>query len=318
MSDTKIIEQDENPQEIPYELYQAVIPESVQLDTEVAPERPIVIDGREYQTNLPEGVQLIEPKGNSLKSAELIPKDFDALRPGKYIVHGGAEKGTNGEISEEIRRIEVRENESGMTILCDPPLGNIPVERDALELMQALGFDVSWGVGGRPIAGVPTPETIKAAAALLGVEIQLFPETNSISGPDYLRAFADGKYPVSTKSYYYYRHDIGDNHITAMVLGGEPLKQALAEVATRVLAGTHELGNIDGTASAIDAFTAALRAVVSETELSFKEAYRSQSGRSTLIKRGEALGLTAEKTQEILEHAQEMGRTMGLEVMELQ
>ena len=98
-----------------------------------------------------------------------------------------------------------------------------------------------------------------------------------------------------------------------MVLGGEPLKQALAEVATRALAETNELGNIGGTTAAIDDFTATLRGVVSQTQL-FGEAW---SRRSTLIGRGEALGLTAEKTQEILEHAQEIGRTMGLKVKEL-
>ena len=324
MSDTKIIEQNENPQEIPHELSQPVIPESVQLDTEVAPERPIVIDGREYQTNLPKGVQLIEPEGGLISSARLIPKDFDALSPGKYVVHGGAERGTFGEISEGIRRIEVRENESGKTILNESFSygGQISVSEDALGLMQEIGYDIGsvWISRVPNITGVPTPETLKAAAGLMGVEIQFFPKVGVISDIDYLRAFADGKYPVSTKEELQYMHDIQDDHITAMVLGGEPLKLALAEVASRAIADARRPlrrnRSTGDTASMIDTFTAILRAVVSRgtTDVPFI----LERGRSTLIKRGEALGLTAEKTQEILEHAQEIGRTMGLEVMELQ
>ncbi len=154
----------------------------------------------------------------------------------------------------------------------------------------------------------------------MGVEIQFFPKVGVISDIDYLRAFADGKYPVSTKEELQYMHDIQDDHITAMVLGGEPLKQALAEVASRAIADARRPlrrnRSTGDTASMIDTFTAILRAVVSRgtTDVPFI----LERGRSTLIKRGEALGLTAEKTQEILEHAQETGRTMGLKVRELQ
>jgi len=324
MSDTKIIEQDDNPQEIPFELSQPVIPESVQPETEVAPERPIVIDGRECQTNLPEGVQLIKSDYKGLEGDSLIPNDFDALSPGKYYVHDHT----------TYRSIIVRGNKFGKTISNESFWrGVIPwlssVSEDALGLMQALGFDVESAADGRDpsITGVPTPETIKAAAGLLGVEIQLLPETNSISGTDYLRAFADGKYPVSTKEYHYYIHDIGDDHLPAMVLGGEPLKLALAEVAARAITEPHEPDNIDVAASAIDSFTFVLRVLVLRPQIILHRTVDGQrlddgnsleNARRTLIEVGEELGLTAEKTQEILQNAQETGRTMGLKVRELQ
>ncbi len=326
MSDTKIIEQDVNPQEIPQDLSQAVIPGSVQPETEVAPERPIVIDGRECRTNLPDGVQLIESENAGLEYNSLIPKDFDALSLGRYYVYDDTTK--------THRSITARGNKFGKTISNEsfwrgviPKLSS--VSEDALGLMQALAFDVESAVDGRApsITGVPTPETIKAAAGLLGVEIQLLPETNSISGTDYLRAFADGKYPVSTKEYHYYIHDIGDDHLPAMVLGGEPLKLALAEVAARAITEPNEPDKIDGAASAIDSFTFVLSVVVLRPQIILHRTVDGQrlddgnsleNARRTLIEVGEELGLTAEKTQEILEHAQETGRTMGLKVRELQ
>lgn len=97
--------------------------------------------------------------------------------------------------------------------------------------MQALGYEFADDESGLYISGAPTPETLRKAAAEYGVEVVFFDE-KEIRSPEYLTAISEDKYPMS---YDYYDHDIGDDHITAFLLGGEQLKDNLSRVAQDAL-----------------------------------------------------------------------------------
>ncbi len=286
-------------------------------------ERSIVIDGSEYETNIPNGVQLIAEEGfpGYIAEKQLLPGDFDALDPGAYVIRGEQKvQGEFGgsEITPVERTITIREGAAGKVISRDSLKQKWPfwsMQSDATELMQSLGYEVEQTAHGPELSAVPTPETVRAAAGLSGVDIRFFSDVEHISGSDYLQTFADGQYPVSTKTETMYWHDIDDDHLTAMVLGGEPLKQSLSEVAKEALAKGGDA--IDGIAARVDTFTATLRGVISAHQQIAGEAYGLEMGRSTLIRQGEELGIKPEETQKILEQAQARARALHMNVKQL-
>lgn len=106
-----------------------------------------------------------------------------------------------------------------------------------------------------------------------------------------------------------------DDHLTGLVLGGEPLKEALTQAAQAALdKGGEAVADATG---AIDNFTASLRSVVTAASPLIGEAYGAESGRRTLMAAGERLGLASETTEAILTQAQKTAETLGMEVQEL-
>lgn len=163
-------------------------------------------------------------------------------------------------------------------------------------LMRELGFVVESNDDDvSTITAAPTPDTLYRSAQEFGVDIQFFtnPDTMYIKGPDYLKAFADKKYPVS---FGHYKHDIEDDHLTGVVLGGEPLKSALSEVATAALAGGDKA--VRQTTDGIDIFTNMLR----DLTLPRPNPFVSED---SLIKLGNQMGIATDKIDTIIKTARD-------------
>ncbi|MDB5163977.1 MAG: hypothetical protein JWS12_595 [Candidatus Saccharibacteria bacterium] len=278
----------------------------------------INIGGNTYQTNLPKSVHPLEDTGSRLTQS-LRPTELDKLPVGSFEISGTEpDYNDDGDKIERAvsRNITVKESEHGKVISADSFyrvwLGAQP---DAAALMTALGYEVKSENGNTKILGVPTPDTVKRAAAKLGVDIAFFPDDDYILGRDYLQAYVDEKYPASLKKESIYEHDITDDHLTAMVLGGAPLKEALRDVSAQALQADQV--TVDKCASNIDKFTATLRAVVSIHGELLGEPYGIEQGRRTLIETGALLGLSTETVGDILAVSQENGRKFGLTVKEL-
>ena len=296
-------------------------PAALSADSETTREHTITIGGREYSTNLPAGVDVIFlPEGRDLEDSTIVPSGTDSLEPGRYLIHGMDSSGDffSGGQNESERSIEILEGSHGKTIsrVSFSRYARFLLSEDAEQLMQSVGFDVAEKNGSKVIAGVPTPETVKAACKLAGVEIKLLPEFANIPARVYVQAFADGQYPVATGDEGDYAHDIEDDHITAMVLGGEPLKKALAKAAQEALASGNDEA-IKKITYQIDNFTATLRGVVSDCVNLLGEAYGQEMGWMILSKSGKELGLDDETILTILKEAQGNGQKLGLKVKQL-
>ena len=286
---------------------------------ETTGDRPIIIGGTEYQTNIPDGIDVLHiPNDSALEYSTVIPSGLDSLSPGEYTTHGLEDSGDffAGGKQESEKKIKINLNQYGKTVSSDSLRARFMLSQDAGQLVQVVGFDVSEANSGVFISGIPTPETVKSACSLVGVDVRLMPEFKTIPGEDYLGAFAAEQYPVATADENSYAHDIEDDHITAMVLGGEPLKKALATAAKEALS-TGDQNMIKKRTYEIDNFTATLRGVVSDCVSLLGEAYGSEMGRATLIKSGQAMGLEPETVEEILATAQESGRALGLDIKNL-
>lgn len=253
--------------------------------------RNIELGGVTYETNLPESVDAFNL--DSWKHLQVRPEELDKLPAGSFRISNASNK----------REITVFETEHGKAIDAEA-IGKFGLQRGVETLMTDLGYLIEGEPGDRKVKAVPTPDTLKSAAAKLDVDIEFMDtEDKYIKGRDYLEAYRDKKYPASLKDY---QHDIEDGHLTAVVLGGEPLKIALSDVADRALAKWQEA--IDHAAVWLDNFTNELRYAVHGDD---------PEDETRLDRAGNQLGLAPETTQEILRTAQENARAYGLEVKEL-
>jgi hypothetical protein len=280
--------------------------------------RSIELGGEVYETNLPEGVQLLEMQTNRpLRNATLRVMDLDVLTPGTYVIwREEVDKWADTSEPNVVSR-EVRLWDGGKGKVVDSQAfqnKRWTVEGQTALLMESLGYEVTKDEYDVAITGVPTPETLKAAAAEQGVEVIFFPEHDYIPGQDYLGAFARGSYPVATGEEGMYKHDIEDDHLTAMVLGGDTLKHALQKVAQRALEG----GDVQMTAQLIDSFTTTLRAVIAPTNDLLGAAYGEEEGRSTILAVGGDLNIPSDEVNAIVAAAQQKAQSFGIKFTELQ
>lgn len=226
---------------------------------------------------------------------DLLPSATDALPAGVYRL--GREDTDDPAFD---RVITVREDDqgkyvSGMTTLLVDNLGG------TRKLMRQLGY--RFGGLQQGLEAMPTPQTFKSHAAELGVQVRLYPQYGLIEGKDYLDAFANGEYPVATGTARDYAHDTSDDHITAMVLGAEPLRDALVDVAHRTLAGE---GDLNQRVATIDEFTACLRGTVADTYNFADRGY----GRDVLVELGRILGIGESRVNDILDVARNNARDL--------
>lgn len=292
----------------------------------VSNETTTMVNGREYRTNLPVGLDIFEVSSTQLDrldDATFDPTKLDAIPIGQFSVSGTEEQLDEWFKPKPVtvsRPVAVRETDKGKVIDLESfgaEASRWRIEPGTSELMTALGYVVAKNGGGYDtIAAVPTPETVKKAAAEQGVEIEFFPEHGYIPGSKYLTAFKEGKYPASSGKSVQYKHDIEDDHLTAMVLGGEPLKEALSTAATAALE-TNDDSTINTISQSIDTFTATLRAVIASHSQLLGEAYGKESGRQTLEECGEDCGIAPEVTAQILATAQAKAHTLNMPVNEL-
>lgn len=298
----------------------------VALAEAVSDETTTMVNGREYATNLPVGLDVFEAADyglDRLEEAPLAPSKLDTIPVGRFSVSGTEEQADEFLTKKPVavsRMIVARETDKGKVIELESfgsEAYDWRLQPDTSELMTALGYVIARNEAGYDtIAAVPTPETVKKAAADHGVQVEFFPEHGYVPGSKYLTAFKEGKYPASSGKSVQYKHDIEDDHLTAMVLGGEPLKEALSVAATAALE-TNDGSTIDTMSQSIDIFTATLRAVISSHSQLLGEAYGKESGRRTLKECGEACGIAPEVTAQILATAQAKAHTFNMPVREL-
>jgi hypothetical protein len=166
-------------------------------------------------------------------------------------------------------------------------------------ILVDLGFVVSSNDEADTIAsisGVPTSETLKHAANLLGVEIDLIRGVKVIPPSRYLSAFADRKYPVALGDEEAYLHDIGPDHLPALIVGGEKIKDVLSEVATKALRSNNQV-TIEYVTGRIDYFTSTLSSIV----------FGSSAKDKLLVQAGKELGISGEDVDSIITTAKNNG-----------
>jgi len=119
----------------------------------------------------------------------------------------------------------------------------------------------------------------------------------------------------------YYGHDIGDDHITSVLLGGDVLRYVLSTVLEskfssdgKSLVSEQELGEL---AEGLDRFTQTLRAIVTPSSVTFGEAYGTERGKITLSNYGNMLGLSSETIAHVLEAAQQKAQELDLPLNDL-
>jgi hypothetical protein len=269
--------------------------------------RTEMVDDISFQTDLPEGVWPFEPTepGETPQhpfSRPILPSALDSMPVGEFQIGNPQTQDATYN-----RRITITEDTDGKYINAIGDNGLISNKGKTQQVMEALGYKFGDSFYMTRVEALPTPNTIQKKAAELGVDIQFFPDQKLIEGTSYLEAFAAEKYPVSTASTEYYLHDTRDDHITAMVIGGEPLKAALRDSAKQAL----EAGlDANERAGDIDDFTAYLRGTVSPTLNNLNRPY----GEDTLLSVGQRAGLSAEKVHQIVDTARANAQKFGMEL----
>jgi len=269
-------------------------------------------------TNLPVGIDPFQRPvesgpysdiDNNPEFASFWPHKLDSLPEGSFrVVSQVVAMALEAPAAERYeRKIIVSGNEFGQTV--DTQADTWDFVRGTERIREALGFKIKDGA----VIGMPTPETVKAAAARQGVFVRLLADYGTIPPEDYLKSFAAGEYPIATMTEENYRHDIEDDHLTAIVLGGGPLRIGLQEAAVKNLLPT---GDVNGCTDGIDTYTGLLRLVVSPHPQRDSEHYGTL-GRQSLIVLGEEIGISADTTNEIIKTAQENALHFGMKVREL-
>jgi hypothetical protein len=290
------------------------------MDT--SPKRKIDLKDGQFDTDLPEGIHPFEDEGARSSMMRpglnnyLLPSAMDDMSTGHYTISGHIDDPMGfGAPSQVERTIDVIDSESGKTISLESLRADWYEEADqgAERLLAKLGYTLNEQ--GRMTA-VPTPETVKRVTRdNFGIEIELVPDEGRLSAKRYIGVFADGKYPVSTGTEPYYKHDIEDDHLTAMALGGKQLQDALQVSARTVL--QDDKSDLDKIAGAIDTYTVTLRAIVADYNLVVGESYGKEMGRETLLKYGANLGIPPEATNDIIATAQKKVAELGMNVHDL-
>ena len=261
--------------------------------------RTLVVNGQQFLTDLPEGVELFGEDTNDATKHPLNPRDLDKLDPGAYTIYFAGEDQLEPYVP--ARSIVMRHGPKGLVVdsesftpTFDGDSAGWVFRLGSERLLHALGYEFASDESDSYISGVPTPETLRKAAAEYGVEVEFFDE-KEIRSPEYLATVADGKYPVS---YAYFDHDIGDDHITAFLLGGGLLKGSLSRVAQDAL----QLDRVeqDRITAEIDNFTGLYRGAIAEG-VDAPMSSDGKTGRQYVHESGKEMGLTESEIEDMLQ-----------------
>jgi hypothetical protein len=159
----------------------------------------------------------------------------------------------------------------------------------------------------------PSPETLKAFCAKHGIEVEIHKDKSKLEHPEYLKAYRAGKYPIGALDKFY-SHDIQDDHITALIIGGAELQKTIATSVENLL--RLQKFTPKDLSSLLDAFTATFRSVILPygTE---GEAYGKEGGRTTLKFYGDKLNIQPEVMDELILIAQQRAIGFGMQPKEL-
>jgi len=246
---------------------------------------------------------------------EFVPSELDNIAPGTYTFSAWVERSRSPsgplELGWHEQTITVRPTEHGK-VLDASSFGRviIPGSAKGRTLLALAGFEIEHNT----VAAVPTPHTVEAACQQQGLAVRLLPHMGEIGCGDYLQAFADGMYPVATGDEEYYFHDIGNDHMTAMVLGGQQLSDALGVAARQALQDAPECqGMIAGN---IDKYTSLLRSICLEAgeDVRFIRGFFGPSLTAELQGIGTILGIANTQTSAIIKLVQDTAREYGVDV----
>ena len=260
----------------------------------------------------------------------IIPRELDGLAAGSYWTEVNI---PTDEYKSDVHSVPNHKTTKQTFLVKETPDGKVFETEDLLNqgwfvirfadgtiLLESLGFEITHPTKGRAyIEAFPTPETVKGKAKEFGVDIEFVPGMDKIKGKKYLSIFADGKYPVSTKTQDSYLHDVHDDHLTTMILGGDMLRNTLKTIASNALnEPSHDPNNptqeIDNAAVFIDNFTANLREVISvrlgvnkyEPEYYTKQAINRFEAAASLV------GIRISQAYEILDSAVTRAKELGM------
>jgi len=282
------------------------------LDT---PTRDVEINGKIWSTNLPEGIDLLSTESSS--PLDINPSALDELALGETYFTRDIEENNYGPgevtIVQDKRVLNITEGKKGRVF--GPVIETGSVSETANfppTLIDALGYEKDeYGT----VLAAPTPITLKASAAELGVDVEFFPEYEEIPSKDYLGAYAEGKYPISTKHRHLYLHDIGDAHLTSAIVGGEELKSLLQKAAAEALAsGDEEV--MKTAAQFIDGFTGTLRAVSLYPLSQLGDVFGNDRAKGSLYSVASRGGISKEDCDRLLQSCKKRAEELGIEVRE--
>ena len=289
-------------------------------------DRPDIGLGDNYETNIPDGVNIfaeVDPEYTSKRPYEAVnPGKLDELPGGEYFIRGEDPTKEENYLTETTNKVDKNFNivlyGDGKYLSERHQIGNLhpSMGEESKPLLEKVGFVFS-----EEGTLIPTPLTVQKKMRESGVEVELFENTGLIPPAEYVRSYRDGKYPIATGEEFYYEHDISDDHITGVLLGGDTLRDALSETLApkfaedgSPLVSAEELGRL---AEGLDRFTQTLRAIVSPSSVTLGEAYGLERGKITLATYGDRLGLNSETIAQVLEAAQQKARDLDIPINDL-
>lgn len=301
----------------------------IQLGDTLVNDRPDIGLGSDYHTNLPANVNIFTAVETIYDNPDRRPYEgvnpgtLDELPPGKYFIIGDDPTIKDDPISETSSHVEVSLEivayNDGKYLSKKNQIGRIKpqCQAQARPLLEQAGF-----VFLDDDTLIPTPLTVQKKMREKGVEVELMENTGHIPSAEYVHSYRQGKYPIATGEESYYQHDIEDDHITGIVLGGPELMQAISVALETVITqdGTPLVSDeiIGKTANGIDRFTSALRAATAPfIDVPNDFMYSPEQARKTLREFGHAIDLTPDTVDSLLAIAQKRADSLGVQVREI-
>lgn len=161
----------------------------------------------------------------------------------------------------------------------------------------------------------PSPQTFKKYLEQEGIKVEFFEDEDEISAEEFVDAYARGSYPVGAKEMNYYRHDISDDHVVALMLGGEELQRTLAHYVKLARdKGEISLGDLT---NEIDNFTSIFKFAVLPPSASASDypGYSLSSLHAKNVRnglKGFSLSIPDEKIDDLIAIAQQRAHDFGL------
>ena len=300
-------------------------PDALQL-----PVRQDMIGEKPVQTNLPKGADAYFPASARQPSLLLKVDKVDQLPVGSYQTTHEWETmrdpdNPDAPTSGTARAlIEVMQTEKGKAIrmlaLDDGDEDGYTIDSGRQSLYEQLGYVTQYYGDEFRVIAYPTPQTLIQTAGDFGLNIYIATQedlvisrfvdsSGDIKSRPYLEAFKNGMYPISAYSEYSYTHDSDQTHLLGLVFGGDELMTELGLASARALDNPDLISQTTG---GIDGITAGLQRLI----LAGSSRQRSE-GEGAFKYFASQIGITPEKTDQILTAAKRRAQILGIQLPKL-